>query len=266
MINIQAASRYCAAGVHLSISALIGAATLTVMLFLWYPPPLFFGMGGNELALLIVGVDVAIGPLATLVVFNPEKKTLKHLLFDLSVIAVLQLGALSYGIYAMHQGRPVFTVFTGERLAVISPTEIEADDLAKGSAEEYRTLSLTGPRLVATEAPTDAEEQSRIGFAAFGGGGIQNFPKYYVRYADKAAEVLAASRPLSDLAPDAADRPVLLRYLAGAGSASAQLRCLPVSTKRATMTAIIDGGNGELLQILDIKPTLRPDAASKSPN
>ncbi|MBZ0104513.1 MAG: hypothetical protein K8H84_02685 [Sulfuricella denitrificans] len=262
MFDIQSASRYRAAGVHLSISALIGAVTLAVMLFLWYPPPLFFGMGGNELALLIVGVDIAIGPLATLVVFNPGKKTLKHLLFDLSVIAALQLGALSYGIYAMHQGRPVFTVFTGERLAVISPTEIEADDLAKGSAEEYRTLSLTGPRLVATEAPADPEEQSRIAFAAFGGGGIQNFPKYYVPYAGKTVEVLAASRPLSDLNPAPADLAVLQRYLATAGRAPEQLRCLPVSTKRETMTAIIDARNGELLKLLDIRPTLREGVAA----
>lgn len=266
MIDIQSASRYRAAGVHLSISALIGAATMAVMLLLWYQPPLFFGMGGNELALLIVGVDVAIGPLATLVVFNPGKKTPKHLLFDLSVIAVLQLGALSYGIYAMHQGRPVFTVFNGEHLAVVSANELEAEDLARGRSVEFRTLSLTGPRLVATEAPRDPDEQSRIAFAAFGGGGIQHFPRYYVPYADKSTEVLAAARPLSELQPLPADLPVLQAYLATAGRSLEQLRCLPVSAKRVTMTAIIDARSGELLKMLDIKPTLRQDASGKSPN
>lgn len=262
MIAFQSASRYRAAGIHLSISALIGAATLALMLFLWYPPPLFFGMGGNELALLIVGVDVAIGPLATLVVFNPRKKPLKLLLFDLSVIAALQIGALTYGIYAMHQGRPVFTVFTGEHLAVISAVELNPEDLAKGTRAEFRTLSLTGPRLVAVEPPTDPDESSSIAFAAFAGGGIQHFPKYYVPYADKRVEVLATARSLDELEPGPADLARLQRYLGTTDRSEAQLRCLPVNAKRAQMTAIIDARSGELLKILDIPPTLRKHSAT----
>lgn len=261
MIAIHSLSRYRAAGIHLSISALIGVATLALMLFLWYPPPFFFGMGANELALLIVGVDIAIGPLATLIVFNPRKKSLKQLLFDLAVIAALQIGALVYGIYAMHQGRPVFTVFTGEYLAVVSAVELDTEDLSKGKHAEFRTLSLTGPRLVATEPPTDPEERSSIAFAAFAGAGIQLFPKYYVPYADKRAEVLAAARPLAELEPN----PALQRYLAAADRPESQLRCLPLSAKRAKMTAIIDARSGELLKILDIQPTLRQPSATRPP-
>ena len=46
------------------------------------------------LILLMIGVDVVIGPLLTLIVFDPKKK---HLKFDLVVIAALQLAALAYG-------------------------------------------------------------------------------------------------------------------------------------------------------------------------
>jgi len=56
------------------------------MILVWYPPPLFQLLGGFELLLLIVAVDIALGPLLTLVVFKSGKKRLK---FDLSVIALL---------------------------------------------------------------------------------------------------------------------------------------------------------------------------------
>lgn len=260
MLTLLSISRYRAAGLHLLLSILIGLLILALMWFVWYPSPLFFGMGGNELALLIIGVDIAIGPLATLVVFNPTQKSRKELLLDLSVIACLQLGALAYGTYAMYQGRPVFTVFTGEHIAVVTSPEIDPEDLAKGRSEAFSHFSLTGPRLVAVEPPTDANESSMIAFAAFAGGGIQHFPQYYVPYADKRNEVLKASRPLADLEPVPEDKHRLERYLRNSGRTIEQLRCLPVPTKRSQMTGIIDGTSGDLLDILDIQPILRQPA------
>jgi hypothetical protein len=77
---------------HPGLSALIGATVVVVMLTLWYPRPYFDAMGGQALLALIVGVDVTLGPLLTLIVFNPKKQELK---FDLAVIAACQLTALS---------------------------------------------------------------------------------------------------------------------------------------------------------------------------
>lgn len=253
MIAIRAISRFKAASAHLLISAVIAAATLTLMLALWYPPGLFSAMGGMELAILIVGIDVAIGPLLTLIVFDTRKK---NLLLDLAAIAILQLAALSYGIFAMHAGRPVFMVATDTSLAIVTANEIEPEELAKTPREEFRHLSLTGPQLVAAIPPTDSEELSNIAFAAFGGGGIQHFPKYYVPYGDARAQTIAASRPLTDLNPGDEDKARLDRYLQRSGRQATALRCLPVKARRGLLTAILSA-QGDLLEILDIHPTLR---------
>ena len=116
-------SRYRAASYHLIISAGIAAITLTVMLALWYPSPLFAAMGGMELIALIVGVDVAIGPLITLVIFDMRKK---ELLFDLAVIALLQVAALGYGVYTMSLARPVFMVATDLGIRVVPAVDSAA--------------------------------------------------------------------------------------------------------------------------------------------
>ncbi len=253
MIAISPISRYRAALVHLAISAAIAAAALALMLTLWFPPPLFGAMGGTELALLIVGVDVAIGPLITLIIFDTRKK---ELIFDLAVVAVLQMGALAYGVYAMHAGRPVFIVFAESQFAVVPAAEIDANDLAQGRSEEFRTLSLTGPRLVATEEPTDPEVRSTIVFGSLAGFGVQHLPKYYVPYAKRRGQVLRESRSLADLDPAPPDRERLNGYLKRSGRKVEELRCLPVKTKRAVLTAIIDSSNGDLLDVLDIEPAI----------
>ena len=87
-------TRWHASGAHLLISAAIAAAVLTLMLTVWYPPPLFEAAGGNDLALILIGVDVVIGPLLTLIVFKPGKRGLR---FDLAAIAVFQLAAARAG-------------------------------------------------------------------------------------------------------------------------------------------------------------------------
>ena len=57
--------RWKASAIHLGLSAAIGAAVVTLMLVLWYPQPYFAAMGGDTLILLLIGVDVVIGPLIT---------------------------------------------------------------------------------------------------------------------------------------------------------------------------------------------------------
>ncbi len=87
-MTLDALNRWKAAGIHLCLSALIAATVVVVMLALWYPGSYFDAMGGQTLLVLIVGVDVTLGPLLTLIVFNPKKKRLK---LDLAVIAVFQV-------------------------------------------------------------------------------------------------------------------------------------------------------------------------------
>jgi len=57
---------------------------------------------------LVLIVDVCLGPLLTLAVFDPKKKELKR---DLSIILLIQLSALFYGIYTVSVARPAYIVF-----------------------------------------------------------------------------------------------------------------------------------------------------------
>lgn len=79
-------SRYKAASIHFLACLAVGLGTLALCWFVWYPAPMLIALGGHEIFLLVVGIDVVVGPLLTLVVFKAGKKSLN---FDLAVIAVL---------------------------------------------------------------------------------------------------------------------------------------------------------------------------------
>ncbi|MEO7623365.1 MAG: hypothetical protein ABIS30_09905, partial [Gallionella sp.] len=61
-------SRWKAGLIHLTISATIAAVVLALMLLVWYPQPLFAAVGGQQVLMILLGVDLSLGPLATLIV------------------------------------------------------------------------------------------------------------------------------------------------------------------------------------------------------
>src|SRR5258707_15556559 len=122
-------TRWRASGLHLLFSIAIAAAVLALMLSLWYPGPLFEAAGGNDLLFILVGVNVVIGPLITLIIFRSGKWGLK---FDLAVIAILQIGALIYGMRAVYLARPLFIVFVVDQFQVASAPQLDPRGAGQG--------------------------------------------------------------------------------------------------------------------------------------
>src|SRR6185503_7388028 len=128
-------SRWQASGLHLLISIAIAVAVVALMLSLWFPGELFEAAGGNDLLIILIGVDVVVGPLITLVIFRAGKPGLK---FDLAVIAVLQVAALVYGMHAVYLARPAFIVFVKDQFQMVSAAQLDPDELAKAKYPEFR--------------------------------------------------------------------------------------------------------------------------------
>ena len=108
MLTGRITNRWQAFAIHLIISIAI-FIVLAALIYRWYPGVLFLHDGGFEGMKLIAGVDLVIGPLLTLLVFNRAKKSLQ---MDLSIIAGLQIACLIAGMWAVYQTRPVAVVFS----------------------------------------------------------------------------------------------------------------------------------------------------------
>ena len=79
-------NRYQAFAVHMAISLVIFFILLVCITQYWYPGILFDTGNGWKAIGMIVGIDLVLGPLLTLIVFNHNKSSLK---FDLAIICLL---------------------------------------------------------------------------------------------------------------------------------------------------------------------------------
>jgi len=241
-------TRWQASGLHLLISIAIAAAVLALMLSLWYPGPLFEAAGGNDLLFILVGVDVVIGPLITLVIFRSGKRGLK---FDLAVIGVLQIGALVYGMHVVYLARPAFIVFVKDQFQVASAVQLDPEELAKAKYPEFRQAPLGGPLLAFAELPTDRKELSDFMFLGLAGHDLEEFPRLFVPYAGRTAEVLAKSWTLArvrQLEPQAAK--IVDAWLAQSGIREADVHYVRLRARRAWAGVLIDAKTAQPVKML----------------
>jgi len=190
-------SRFVAAAVHLGISLVLAGLAAALVFGVWYPYPYREISGGRSLFLLVVSVDVVMGPLLTLAIFNSSKPA-NELRRDLAVIGVLQLAALTYGLWTVAVARPVHLVFEVDRFRVVHAIEIDPERLKQASAE-WRELPLTGPTLASLRDFKNAEERSRLSLAALDGMQLSELPNMWQSYEKGKLQLLAHARPLEDL-------------------------------------------------------------------
>lgn len=246
-------SRYKASFIHFLISVAVGGATLAFMLGVWYWGPFFEAAGGSGLILILLAVDVTIGPLITLIIFNTAKKSLK---FDLAVVAMLQIGALVYGLSVIFEARPVYLAFVVDRFELIRASDIDPADLAQASLPQFKSLPLGRPEIIAVDLPTDSEEKRKALELAFAGKDIHLLPKLYAPLdAKREKDMARAALPISKLKeanPDKAGE--IAAELAKVGQAEAAIGYFPLKARSKDMCVIVSRDTGKILAYWSFKP------------
>lgn len=195
-MKLRSLNRYQAFAWHFLFSALLGLAVFLLFRFVWYPGALWDLSGAGKLLLLVVGVDITIGPLLTLIVFNPKKKSLP---FDLATIALVQTTALAYGVWIMSQSRPVYLVGVVDRIVIVSANEIDPESLGR-ARPEFARLPWTGPRLIGATRTGQKEDDFQIAMDALSGGpDIDRLADHYVPFQAVADGIAAHGLTLSAL-------------------------------------------------------------------
>lgn len=149
------------ASIHLFISGIVALSGLYLVFGIWHPNPLQKAVGVTHIFLMLLGIDVVVGPLLSLIVASSkEKKTLK---FDLGVIAVVQLAAYLYGMHSIAVSRPVYLAFDKLRFEVVQADSV-VHTTDKTILPEYQSNPLLYPQWVSVRPYKDAAEQSQRTF------------------------------------------------------------------------------------------------------
>ncbi len=244
--KFQAFAWHFVATLALSIVAAI------IVFFVWYPDPFHAMLGGSKFFMLITICDLVLGPLTSLIIYN-SKKTRLALVFDYTVIGIVQIVAFVYGVMSMAGARPVYVAFVKDRFEVVVAKEIADQDLRNAKDNAYRTRPKFGPLLIGTKSPTDREERNALVFSAMEGKDVQNFPRYYVPYEANADVIKQQARPLEALRKN---HPEAQQFIEAEklNMPEEQLRWLPVRSPKGYWTALLDAQTAQLLAYIPIDP------------
>ncbi len=243
--------RLKAAGIHFGISLGIALAAALLVFTVWYPYPYREISGGRELFLILVAVDVVLGPLITLAVFD-RRKSLRELRLDLSVVALLQLAALGYGLWTVSVARPVHLVFEVDRLRVVHAVDVPIE-LMERADPRLATFPWTGPTPMAVRPFRDAAESAEATMVALGGVSLSARPDLWQPYEVARPRVLQAARPAAELLRRFPARaPEIERVLRDAGRSAGNTVYLPMVGRKSFWTAFIDPATAQPLAFMPL--------------
>jgi hypothetical protein len=231
---------------HLSISLLIVLLVIGLVFFVWYPFQLTTAVGVTHIFLMLLAIDVIIGPVLGLLVYQEGKKSLK---FDLTVIILLQLSALFYGIYSIEQGRPVWLVYNVDRFELVRKNEI-VDQNINQAKPQFQQASWLKPQFVATEFAKNTQQGNDDMFAeVLGGISIAQRPERYVEL-NKAKKQMQQREQKLELLQQYNNKTDVEKILAKYPQATA---FLPMKANAVDMTVLIDQ-KANVVKIVDLRP------------
>lgn len=149
--------RLRAAGIHLGITALVFGLVCYLVRVRWFPGFHFSVDGGWQGLRLAFVAQLVLGPLLTLVIFNPFKAR-RLIAFDLVCIGLAQTAALVLGFHAVYGQRPVSINFydgvfySMPASSVRAGTQVDVADAGPGR----------WPTLVYVALPANDQEARRV--------------------------------------------------------------------------------------------------------
>lgn len=231
--------------IHLVFSILLACISMGLVFLVWYPHPLAKAIGVTHIYFMMLGIDVVLGPLLTLIVAKQGKKSLK---FDLMVIVLVQLIALGYGVYNIAITRPSYIAFDRLWFEVVQQNSMPKEDIAKAKPQ-YQQQNWLSPKWISVIAAKDDAELNRRTFVEVQEGISPSMqPSLYEPISNQWNAIGRKSQPLSELynfnTTNKVDQ-VLIQY-------PQAKRWLPLKTNNIAMVVLLD--NTHIVAIVDLRP------------
>lgn len=141
---------------HLIFSLAILAVLLHLLTQHWYPGVFFHIDGGWDGLKIVLGCDIVLGPVLTLVVFKPHKK---NLWFDLICIFIIQMSALTAGTWIVYKERPIALVYEQDRFFSLTRSNYTYIKLPVPDLSKFPGSS---PKKIFVNLPTDPTNRQAL--------------------------------------------------------------------------------------------------------
>ena len=175
--------------IHLLLSLILVSVLMGLVIYFWFPLDYLGITSFKDIALLIIAIDLVLGPVLTFIVFNPKKKSLK---FDLAAIVAFQFIAMTYGVYALYQTHPLFVTYKQGVFNLVNANEITPEN---AKYNEFKISKLSSAKLAFTKLPDNPKEKLEImmGVDFKGEPDIDRRAEFYEPYENHLDTILANS-------------------------------------------------------------------------
>jgi len=242
--------------IHLALSSVVVGSIFLIIFFAWYPYPYFEIRGAGDIVLILIGVDLVLGPLLTFIVYKPRKKTL---VFDLSVIVLIQLAALVYGVSAIYEERPYFMVYAVDRFTLLAEKDVDFAEITDHSQKEKPGI---GPLMVLAKMPEDLQEQQKLMTEVVfeNKPDLDRRPKYWVPYRENLEIVFARTKTLQELREKRGSVAGLVgKIVASHGGNIDDLAFAPMIGKNGDFAIVLERNTGRMVDAIAVDPWLEDD-------
>ena len=241
-----------AALIHFSISIVIFSSIVAVAILFWYPPPYFFADGGWQMIRLAAGVDVVLGPLLTFVVYKAGKPSLK---LDLSIIGIVQVSVLIWGVMLMYQQRPLYVAF-----ALTQFFTVTEEQLAHGEhpATDLKKAVYGTPEMVYVKLPDDSKKKLALMKAGMEGRHpFYTHPDLYTPLSKNIFAVLGAGLDVQQLTKNHPEyKKEITTFLKKHGGDAKDYAFVPLRCRYRALVMAFHKPDGHVAGTIDIAPPM----------
>src|SRR3974390_849415 len=194
--------RLKAFGLHLLASATALTLILGILYFGWYRWPGWYLTDVKTVVLVMIGVDVVLGPTLTFIIAN-NKKPRRELARDIGIIVAVQFCALIYGATMLWNGRPLYYAYSEGILQLVQAYDIDAAEAARGRREnrQFAPHWYSLPRWIWGPPPEAPKVRDEIVAAAVtGGDDVIAMPQYFKSWEQGLPELRAKLKKVDNVA------------------------------------------------------------------
>jgi hypothetical protein len=248
--------RFKAFGLHLLASS-VALSTILGSLYLgWYRWPGWILTDVTRVVMVMVGVDVVLGPSLTFIIARSSKPG-RVLARDIAVIVAVQLCALGYGTVSLWNGRPMYYTFSVNVLQLVQAYDIDDEEAALGRQQNPNLAPhwYSLPRWVWAPLPADSAVSEKIVRSTItGGDDVTSMPRYFKPWSEGLNDLRANLKKVDNVAYFAPrEKNTLKEHMRAAGLTTDELNAMPLTGRGHPLLAVIDPATATIKAILRAK-------------
>ena len=252
--------RLRAFGYHLLASATVLTLVLGSLYLGWYRWPGWSIAGAPSVVLVLIAVDVTVGPLLTLVIASATKPR-AELVRDIGIIATVQLCALLCGTVSLWIGRPLYYAFSENVLQLVQASDLNAHELSLARQQHAALVPhwYSLPRWIWAPLPDDADEARKIVMSAFDGGDdVIDIPRYFKPWSQGLVSLRKQLKPVDEVAYFSKGQKAALKLrMHSLGLDTEKADAMPLTGRGPPMLVVFDPTTLRVERIFEAPITVR---------